>query len=141
MEQEERTFLGRGWSFPPAFDRVNNTNRMSSGVADIEQSIHIILGTTPGERIMQPEFGCNLKRMVFEQLSSNLITELNQLIGQALLNFFEPRIRFHQAERDFRESLLDGLVHMHIQYTVITTNTRHNIVYPFYLAEGTNVSI
>ncbi|MBB5636872.1 hypothetical protein HDF26_001698 [Pedobacter cryoconitis] len=139
MEQEERTFLGRGWSFPPAFDRINNKNRMSSGVKDIEQSIHIILGTTPGERIMQPEFGCNLKKMVFEQLSSNLITELNQMIGQALLNF-EPRIRFHQAEIS-QEANLEGLVYMHIEYTVITTNTRHNIVYPFYLAEGTNVSI
>lgn len=139
MEQEERTFLGRGWSFPPSFDRLNNANQMSAGIADIEESIHIILGTTPGERIMQPEFGCRIKMMVFEQFSSNLITEINHIIGHALLNF-EPRIRFHRAEV-LEEANLDGVIMMQIEYSVISTNTRHNIVYPFYLAEGTNVSI
>jgi phage baseplate assembly protein W len=139
MEQEERTFLGRGWSFPPSFDRLNNANQMSAGIADIEESIHIILGTTPGERIMQPEFGCRIKMMVFEQFSSNLITEINHIIGHALLNF-EPRIRFHHAEV-LEEANLDGVIMMQIAYSVISTNTRHNIVYPFYLAEGTNVSI
>lgn len=139
MEQEERTFLGRGWSFPPSFDRMNNANQMSAGIADIEESIHIILGTTPGERIMQPEFGCRIKMMVFEQFSSNLITEINHIIGHALLNF-EPRIRFHRAEV-LEEANLDGVIMMQIEYSVISTNTRHNIVYPFYLAEGTNVSI
>ena len=139
MEQEERTFLGRGWSFPPSFDKMNNASQMSSGITDIEESIRIILGTTPGERIMQPEFGCHIKRMVFEQLSSNLITEISHIIGHALLNF-EPRIRFHHAEV-LDEADLDGMIRMRIDYSVISTNTRHNIVYPFYLAEGTNVSI
>lgn len=139
MEQEERTFLGRGWSFPPSFDRMNNANQMSAGIADIEESIQIILGTTPGERIMQPEFGCRIKMMVFEQFSSNLITEINHIIGHALLNF-EPRIRFHHA-LVLEEANLDGVIMMQIEYSVISTNTRHNIVYPFYLAEGTNVSI
>lgn len=139
MDQEERTFLGRGWSFPPSFDRLNNASQMSAGIADIEESIHIILGTTPGERIMQPEFGCRIRTMVFEQFSSNLITEINHIIGHALLNF-EPRIRFHHAEV-LEEANLDGVIMMQIAYSVISTNTRHNIVYPFYLAEGTNVSI
>lgn len=139
MDQEGKAFLGRGWSFPPSFDRMNNTNQMASGITDIEESIRIILGTTPGERIMQPEFGCYIKRMVFEQISSNLITELNHIVGSALLNF-EPRIKFLRA--DFPDQAnAEGIIHMRIDYSVIITNTRHNIVYPFYIAEGTNVSI
>jgi phage baseplate assembly protein W len=139
MDQEEKNFLGRGWNFPPSFDRVNNTNQMASGLTDIEESIMIILGTTPGERIMQPEFGCYIKRVVFEQVSSNLITEVNHIIGHALLNF-EPRIKFIDAEF-LNEAGTEGVIHIRISYSIIKTNTRHNIVYPFYIAEGTNVFV
>lgn len=139
MELEERTFLGRGWSFPPSFDRQANANQMSAGITDIEESILIILGTTPGERIMQPEFGCKIKMMVFEQFNTNLVTEISDIIGHALLNF-EPRIKLQRIEV-LEEANLDGLIRLQIAYIVISTNTRHNIVYPFYLAEGTNVSV
>ena len=137
MDQAINTFLGRGWSFPPSFDRINNANQMASDLTDIEESIRIILGTTPGERMMQPQFGCHLNRVVFEQISSNLVMEINHVIGNALLNF-EPRIKFLQAVF-LDEANLEGVVHIRIDYSIITTNTRHNIVYPFYIAEGTNV--
>jgi phage baseplate assembly protein W len=137
MDQAINTFLGRGWSFPPSFDRINNANQMASDLTDIEESIRIILGTTPGERMMQPQFGCHLNRVVFEQISSNLVMEINHVIGNALLNF-EPRIKFLQAIF-LDEANLEGVVHIRIDYSIITTNTRHNIVYPFYIAEGTNV--
>lgn len=137
MDQEINAFLGRGWSFPPSFDRINNGNQMVSDLTDIEESIRIILGTTPGERIMQPKFGCHIKQMVFEQISANLIAKVNHLISHALLNF-EPRIKFLQA--NFLDDINgEGVVHIRIEYSIITTNTRHNIVYPFYIAEGTNV--
>ena len=137
MDQAINTFLGRGWSFPPSFDRINNANQMASDLTDIEESIRIILGTTPGERMMQPQFGCQIKRVVFEQISSNLVMEINHVIGHALLNF-EPRIKFLQAV--FLDDVnMEGVVHIRIDYSIITTNTRHNIVYPFYIAEGTNV--
>lgn len=138
MESEINTFLGRGWSFPPSFDRINNGNQMAAGLIDIEESIRIILGTTPGERIMQPQFGCSLAQMVFEQISANLLMEVNHIIGHALLNF-EPRIKFIQAVFLDTPSL-DGVINIRIDFSVISTNTRHNMVYPFYLNEGTNVS-
>jgi len=137
MEQEINAFLGRGWSFPPSFDRINNANQMASDLTDIEESIRIILGTTPGERMMQPKFGCHIKKVVFEQMSSNLRMKINHIIGHALLNF-EPRIKFIQAS--FLDDIsMEGVVHIRIEYSIITTNTRHNMVFPFYMAEGTNV--
>lgn len=137
MEPAVNTFLGRGWSFPPSFDRINNANQMASDLADIEESIRIILGTTPGERMMQPAFGCPIKNVVFEQMSAHLVTKVNHIIGHALLNF-EPRIKFLQAV--FLDEIdNEGVIHIRIDYSIITTNTRHNIVYPFYMAEGTNV--
>lgn len=135
---EVKSFLGTGWSFPPDFNRVDNSVQMVSDINDIEESIRIILSTTPGERIMQPEFGCDLKRLVFETIDSTLIASLDHLIYHALLNF-EPRITFINTEVLNMETM-SGQLMIRINFKVISTNSRHNIVFPFYLLEGTNVS-
>ena len=111
---------------------------MVSDVTDIEDSIRIILSTTPGERIMQPEFGCDLKRLVFEIIDSTLLASLDHLIYHALLNF-EPRITFLNTEVLNLDSP-DGKLLIQINFKVIITNSKHNIVFPFYLLEGTNIS-
>jgi uncharacterized protein len=137
MILERQSFLGTGWTFPPTFDAMNNIVRMVSNAEDIEESIRIIISTTPGERIMQPEFGCNIKKLVFEKIDSNIVGELNHLIYQALLDF-EPRVNFLSAEIVKRDEL-DGILYIRVHYSIVITNTRHNLVFPFYLVEGTNV--
>jgi phage baseplate assembly protein W len=137
MINERQSFLGTGWTFPPTFDPVNNVVRMVSNAEDIEESIRLIINTTPGERMMQPEFGCNIKKLVFEKIDSNLVGELNHLVAQALLDF-EPRVNFINAEIVQRNEL-DGILYIRVHYSIVITNTRHNIVFPFYLVEGTNM--
>jgi phage baseplate assembly protein W len=136
--EEVKSFLGTGWSFPPTFNKSDHSVFMVSDINDIEESIRIILSTTPGERLMQPEFGCDLKRLVFEKVDSTLIASLDHLIYHSLLNF-EPRITFINTEV-LEQNDLDGLLHIKIHFKVIITNSRHNIVFPYYLIEGTNVS-
>jgi phage baseplate assembly protein W len=136
--KDPQSFLGTGWSFPPGFSRADNSVTMVSDIADIEDSIRIILSTTPGERIMQPKFGCDLKRLAFEKIDSTLIASLEHLIYHALLEF-EPRVTFISIEVPERDDL-DGMLPIRINFKVISTNSRHNIVFPFYLIEGTNIS-
>ncbi len=131
------SFLGTGWAFPPAFDKAGSSAVMSHAVADIEESIRIILGTIPGERMMEPTFGCNLHRMVFEKVDSEMITEISDLVEHALLDF-EPRVHFQHLDVLLRDDA-HGILHLQIHYTIISTNTRHNMVYPFYFLEGTNI--
>lgn len=139
MADEVRSFLGTGWSFPPTFVKNSPQVQMQSEEKDIYESIFILLSTTPGERIMQPEFGCDLKRLAFEINDSTLIATIDHLIYHALLNF-EPRVNYIDT-RIIDRNELDGVLHLEVNFTIITTNTRHNIVYPFYLqGEGTNVS-
>lgn len=135
MYQEIQSFLGTGWSFPPGFNKFSHTVNLVSDLSDIKESIGIILGTYPGERIMQPKFGCYVKRLAFENIDESLLIRINEEIARALLHF-EPRINFIGSELVDRDDL-NGLLYIRINYTVIITNTRYNIIYPFYLTEGT----
>jgi len=140
MADELQSFLGTGWGFPPTFTKSTDKVQMVSNVQDIEQSLLLILSTIPGERIMRPEFGCDLKRLVSDKNDSTLIANFNHIIYHALLNF-EPRVNFIEALIINRDEL-DGVLQVQVNFEIITTNTRHNIVFPFYLqGEGTNVSI
>jgi len=138
MAKEIQSFLGRGWSFPPSFDKLDASVQMVSDVADIEESIRIILSTIPGERLMQPDFGCDIKKLVFEIADTWLVSELNHIIYHALLQY-EPRINFIGLAVADR-SQQAGVLYVQLTYTIIATNTRHNMVYPFYYLEGTNIS-
>lgn len=136
---QDRAFLGRGWSFPPEFDRVAKAIKMVSGEEDIEESLRILLSTVPGERVLQPSYGCGLKRLVFEQVTESTITEIKDLIERAVL-FFEPRISLALIEVD-ADRVYEGLLMIRLHYTVRMTNTRSNMVYPFYFLEGTNLRL
>ncbi len=138
MPDKVQSFLGTGWGFPPLFIKKPDIVKMVSNEEDIKESIFIILSTTPGERIMQPEFGCDLKRLAFEINDSTLIATFDHIIYHALLNF-EPRVNYINTEIINRDEL-DGTLYLQINFKIIITNTRHNIVFPFYLqGEGTNV--
>ena len=130
-------FLGTGWSFPPAFDWRSKEAMLVSQVEDVAQSLHILLSTVPGERVMQPEYGCGLQRLVFETINDSTLTEIRDIVTKAVL-FFEVRITLHHVAFD-QADVLGGVLRLRLDYTLRTTNTRSNLVYPFYLREGTRV--
>ena len=110
---------------------------MVSAELDIQQSLQILLATAPGERVMQPTFGCGLKGKMFENFNESSATLMKDLIQRAIL-FFEPRVSVDKI--DIREQDVQaGEVIIDIAYIVRATNSRHNMVYPFYFREGTNV--
>lgn len=131
------SFLGTGWSFPPSFDKERGEAEMLSDVEDIQSSLHILLTTRLGERVMQPTYGCNLDELVFEALSSTFKSFIKDLIKTAIL-YHEPRIRLNKIELDDSRDL-EGIILIVIDYTVRTTNTRFNYVFPYYKNEGTDI--
>jgi phage baseplate assembly protein W len=134
---DNKEFLGRGWSFPPKFDKYSKSVVMDNGEEDIANSIRIIIGTYPGERLMNPVFGCTIKRMNFENIDQGNITRIEEIIGNSLIKF-EPRIKLQSIEIVSQDET-EGLIILQLNYTIISTNTRHNIVFPYYLTEGTNL--
>ncbi len=134
--QNSTSFLGTGWSFPPAFSKVRKSAGMVSEQEDIEQSLQILLSTRPGERIMQPDYGCNLDRLLFEPLDTSLVTYVGNIVKTAIL-YHEPRIAPEKIE--IREDAEEpGKLYITVEYTIRTTNSRYNYVYPFYKDESMN---
>ena len=140
MMNTNKPYLGTGWSFPPDFDKTAKSLIMVSAEKDIEQSLEILLSTSLGERVMQPEYGCNLRDYQFESMDNSLIGFLKDLVERAIL-FYEPRIRLERVDITEAESfeLLQGLLRITVHYQIEGTNTRYNYVYDFYLREADKV--
>lgn len=134
---EDKAFLGRGWGFSPAFDKLSGEVLMLEGADDIVSSLEILLSTRPGERVMQPDYGCNLDVLLFEPLTTTLVSEVKDIIETAIM-YYEPRITLENIDISMADPH-QGLVLIEIEYTVRETNSRFNFVYPFYLNEGTNI--
>ncbi len=132
-----KSFLGTGWGFPPAFSNKTSDVGMLSDVDDIQSSLEILLTTRPGERVMRPDYGCNLDELVFEPLTTTFKTYIKDLISTAIL-YYEPRIEVNSIELDDTGEL-EGRILIVIDYMVSATNTRFNFVYPFYKNEATDL--
>ena len=141
MADSDKAFLGIGWSFPPEFHRFANTFgvNMVAEEEDVKESLRILLSTRPGERVMQPSYGCGLRAMVFENINESTVTEIKDVVERAVL-FFEPRITLEAIDVS-TEDALEGRLNLRLNYRVRKTNTRSNIVYPFYYLEGSQVRV
>lgn len=126
-------FLGSGWGFPPSFERFGGAlkARQVAGEEDIRESLHILLSTAPGERVMQPEYGCGLRRMVFGHLDESTVTAIKDVVATAVLRH-EVRITLDDVQVDASE-MADGALRLRLDYRVRSTNSRANMVYPYYV--------
>lgn len=125
-----RDFLGRGWNFAVKVDNEGGV-ATSAFEKNVEQSIEIIIGTAPGERVMRPEYGCKIHELVFSAASAATCNLASLYVKEALL-FHEPRIKGLTVETEVDQDH-DNQLNLRIKYTVRATNNSFNKVYPFYL--------
>ncbi len=128
------SFLGRGWGFPPQFDKPGCTVRMVSEIEDIYESLHILLSTRLRERVMRPNFGCNLDTQQFKPINTQLLTFVKSFIEQSIL-LYEPRIELDRVQINTERSV-DGILLIEVSFVVRATNSPENYVYPYYLDES-----
>ncbi len=108
---------------------------MVSDLEDIRQSLRVLMSTAPGERIMLPGYGCDLWQFMFRTVTTSLTTEMGDVVSMAIIRW-EPRIDPISVTVT-EDPGTAGLVHIEILFEVRVTNTRSNLVYPFYLNEAT----
>ena len=128
-----KAFLGRGFAFP--LHIADGAVRLAEYEEDVRQAIRIILDTEPGERVMRPDFGTGLRALAFEPLNTNTIALARHRVEQALV-LWEPLI--DQVTVSASADRTRALLTIDITYRVRTTNTFYNLVYPFYLQEGSS---
>ncbi len=128
-----KEFLGVGWTYP-ARTLVDGNIAMSQFEDDIKEAILIILGTSKGERVMRPDFGCGIHDLVFAPINTATITLVENSVREAL-TIYEPRIELIKVEA-LSDRAEEGKLLVNIDYRVRSTNSKFNLVYPFYLKEG-----
>lgn len=130
----DQAFLGQGWGFPPFFAKGGADVEVVSGAEDIRQSLEILLSTRPGERALREDYGCDLSEILFEEIDQGLLNHATSLVSDAILRH-EPRIKLERVDVGASEEA-PGLLLIQVAYTVKSTNSRYNLVYPFYLTEA-----
>jgi uncharacterized protein len=131
---DRKAFLGRGWAMPVALDPRTGLVASVAHEEDIRQSILIILESSPGERVMRPNFGCGIRDMVFTAVDSTALQRIRSTVEEALRRC-EARIDVLGVSID-EAATLDGQLLVEIEYRVRQTNQLGNLVFPFYFREG-----
>lgn len=129
----EQTFLGSGWAFPITLSETGGI-AVSQSDDKIKESIRLILSTAKGERVMLPEFGCDIHDFAFSVINTSTLTMMKTAVKDALV-VWEPRIEVLGVEVSTND-LEHGVLYMQVNYRVRTTNAEQNLVYPFFLRPG-----
>jgi phage baseplate assembly protein W len=123
-------FLGIGWNFPVRADPPGGPIELARYEESIRQAIWIVLGTARGERVMRPDFGCGIHNYLFALNTPSTIGLIVHEVREALL-LWEPRIEVRDVR--VRAGETSEVLLISIDYLVRATNSRANLVYPFYL--------
>jgi phage baseplate assembly protein W len=126
-------FLGVGWKYPIQVGQ-DGAIALSRYEVDIREAIEIILGTAPGERLMHPDFGCGIHEYVFAPNTTRTAGLVRFQVEEAL-TLWEPRIDLQEVQVRFDPDE-PNLLLIDIEYKVKATDSRFNLVYPFYLQRG-----
>ncbi|MGR4882458.1 GPW/gp25 family protein [Streptomyces sp. LARHCF249] len=123
-------FVGAGWAFPLRTDATGAIALVDQD-REISESIHLVLGTAPGERPMRPEFGCGIHQYAFAPGDSDTAGRISHAVRRAL-DRWEPRIAVDAVDVSL-DGADDGVLYISVRYTVRGTNNPRSLVFPFYV--------
>lgn len=124
-----RDFLGVGWAFPVGVD-ARGRIALARQERDIEEAIRIILLTPKGQRVMRPEFGCQVHDLMFAPNDATTAGLAAYYVEEAL-GMWEPRIHIKEVNaRPDPEN--QGRLLIDISYEIKATHDSRSLVFPFY---------
>ncbi|NJN20542.1 MAG: GPW/gp25 family protein [Leptolyngbya sp. RL_3_1] len=128
--------LGQGIAFPLGVT-VQGGLKLSATERNLEDSIRIILGTSLGERIYRPDFGCRLSELVFAPLNTQTLLLIRLYVEEALIKW-EPRITVLEVRT--APDPIRGRADIEIHYQPKASHDSRSLVYPFYLLPPSEAS-
>ena len=126
-------FIGRGWAFPLRTDPTGGI-ALVAREREIEEAIRLVLGTSPGERPMRPEFGCRIHDYVFASADGATASAISAEVREAIRRW-EPRVDVEDVQVSF-DARDAAVMYIDIAYAIRRTNDRRNLVFPFYVIPG-----
>ena len=133
------TYIGRGWSFPPEFNGNSLGVNMLTGTQGIEAALYTLLTTEVSEREMRSEFGIELRQYLFQEINGDTANRIIAIVARAIERW-EPRVLLDDIQ--ILEGIeQEGTILISIDYIIRNTNKRNNLVFPFYINEGTHLPI
>ena len=133
MKEQKADFVGAGWCFPVHIDARGRV-ALSRRDRDIEEAIRIILLTPKGQRVMRPEFGCQIHDLIFAPNDATTAGLATYYVEEAL-TMWEPRIRLIEVSA-MPDEENDGRLMIQIEYEIRSTYDRRSLVFPFYRIPG-----
>ncbi len=130
---EESKFLGTGAKFPLQVDPATGRIMTVSGNRAVKESLYLILMTQITERLVRPDFGSDMMNYAFMDTTNTMMSILRRDLTQTIMHN-EPRISDVDVETEYRAD--KGAVIIYVNYLVASTNSRDNLVFPFYLDRG-----
>lgn len=129
MSDRERERLGTGWAFPIGTDGRGRVG-MVSGARAVEQAILMILMTPKGQRVMRPEFGCQLHELVFSPNDESTLGLASYYVHEAL-TLWEPRIELQDVDANVDPAYPERIV-ISVRYRLLGDGAVNSLVFPFY---------
>lgn len=126
----DRKFLGSGMKFPPQIDPGTGRFVVSAQEQSVREAVYLILMTNQGERWLEPSFGSRMMSYAFMDTSATTLRMLSDELREMLLQQ-EPRIS--DVDIDIDPEVKNGCLLISIRYTVASSNSQENFVFPFYL--------
>ncbi|MCB9137780.1 MAG: GPW/gp25 family protein [Caldilineaceae bacterium] len=126
----EHEITGCGWGFPLSIS-VTGGISLTDDRSEIDQSLHLILSTMPGERVMRPAFGTSLHEIAFEPANSQTAARAKRIVEEAV-TMWEPRIDLLDVDVTWHNKQVSMLL-IQIHYRIKNRQDRRSLVYPFYI--------
>jgi hypothetical protein len=126
----DRDFLGKGLRFPVALN-LNGGVSSSQLEENVRQSIFIILGTAPGERLRRPGFGSRIHDLMFAP-NNEVTAALAEVFCEEAIYKYEPRVSKVKAKANIHPDEPNRL-DLRIEYVIAGKHDKRNLVFPFYL--------
>lgn len=126
----DNTFIGKGMKFPPQINPATGRIELSAGPDSVKESVYLIMMTRLGERFLRPEYGSTLSSYAFMDVD---VTNINLMIRELTQEITSQEPRVDNLDITVDSTTRQGCLIIDIGYSIIETNTRDNLVFPFYL--------
>jgi len=91
----EISTIYRDLAYQPKLTQSGDVQVIDNAIA-VKQALLTILNTNKGDRLFEPDFGCDIRRFIFEHMDAQTSTDIKEAVGGSIRKY-EPRVTVLQV--------------------------------------------